>query len=456
MKRILVVSYHFSPDRSVGSKRPTELVNSLLERGWHVTVLTRNHGIETTHCSQEWPESLEIIRAPHLPGLLNPSYIAAKRLIQGARALKRKNEQLTMENDKPRNHSASSTGLISCKFWLKRLVISGQAMLNATKGWLITSLILLVIQKIKGRQFDVVISSSPPASVHFLARFASFLFGGKWIMDLRDPINMWELVMPVCRAPYRVRFENWLEKGYLRAADHIVVTTDPLMKEMLELAERQNYRYGVTTIYNGYDGELIREGAPYTGTCELAFAGELYANRNPFPLLEAIDALVKSGKVRKGGIRFHLYGNCEAWNGLSLREWAVEHELEDTILLHGMLSPSSLEKELRQIHVLVSYAQQQPLQIPAKTFDYLRYPCKSLVITEESSATGEFVIQNEVGYAAGDDPVRLQETLQLALKETGENRTQEGLSQEEWVKRQNFSREAQNKRYLNLIDALSD
>ncbi|MDI9245579.1 glycosyltransferase [Marinobacter sp. CHS3-4] len=450
MKRALVISYHFLPDQSVGAKRPTELVNSMLDQGWHVTVLSRAHKTPLTHDEYQGPGTLEIVRAPHLPGILNPSYNAFKRLIQAVRRAKKEDDRPDNEPIEKDSISETSRGSVSFRFWLKRLVISWQAMLNATKGWLVSSLVLLVVQKIKGKQFDVVISSSPPASVHFLARFALFLFGGRWILDVRDPINMWELVVPVCRAPYRVCFENWLERSYLRRADQIVVTTDPLKEEMLRTAERCGYKYGVTTVYNGFDGELIRERAPSTKTAELAFAGELYANRNPFPLLNAINDLLKSGEIETGGIRFHLYGNCETWNGYSLREWAQKNGLEDTIILHGMLPPDSLETELRQAHLLVSYAQQQPLQIPAKTFDYLRYPCSSFVITEKDSATGQFVIKNDVGYASDDDPTCVRQTLLLALRDLNRH-DERGLSQEDRAKRQSFSRSAQNRDYLDLI-----
>ena len=60
MKRALVVSYHFSPDRSVGAKRPTELVNSMLAAGWKVTVLTTKHVDQPAASIRQWQDSVEI------------------------------------------------------------------------------------------------------------------------------------------------------------------------------------------------------------------------------------------------------------------------------------------------------------------------------------------------------------------------------------------------------------
>lgn len=461
MKRALVVSYHFSPDRSVGAKRPTELVNAMLAAGWEVTVLTTKHFDQPAASKDQWQDSVEIIQAPHLPGLLNPTYAFLKKLNRSVRGAGKKTEQRPARiADDGRNPESgrpldAPNGTYSFRFLLKRMIISGQAMLNATKGWLLASMFLLIYQKIKGQQFDLVISSSPPASVHFLARFALILFNAKWIMDIRDPINMWDLVKPVCRAPYRVAFENWLEKCYLRKADQVVVTTEALGNEMRELARIEGYSYQVGTVYNGFDGELIDKSAPLEGGFELAFAGELYANRNPFPLLKAIKSLMECGEIKHDGIRFHLYGNCETWNGHSLRDWAQENNLEHVVILHGILSPNDLEKELSRANLLVSYAQQQPLQIPAKTFDYLRYPCKSFVITEDTSSTGEFVRGNGFGYASDDNLNRLKEMLLLALNDLSRHNA-EFLSQEELRKRQEFSRAAQNRVYLELIESLGE
>jgi len=214
MKRALVVSYHFLPDQSVGAKRPTELVNSMLAQGWHVTVLTRTHKTPLPDDEYQGPGTLEIVRAPHLPGILNPSYNAFKRLIQAVGRAKKEDDRPDNEPVEKDSISPTLRGPVSFRFWLKRLVISGQAMLNATKGWLVSSLALLVVQKIKGKQFDVVISSSPPASVHFLARFALILFGAKWILDVRDPINMWELVVPECRLIGYPSKIGWNDRTY--------------------------------------------------------------------------------------------------------------------------------------------------------------------------------------------------------------------------------------------------
>lgn len=455
MRRALVVSYHFSPDRSVGAKRPTELVNSMVEAGWKVTVLTTKRDSLPSPGESHWSDCVEIIQAPHLPGVLNPAYAYLKRFVQSLRGEEKQVEQPLRKGkcEAPEERKANEAYPIT--FLLKRMIISGQATLNATKGWLLASVVLLIYQKIKGKRFDIVISSSPPASVHFLARFAVILFRSKWIMDVRDPINMWDLVKPVCRAPYRIAFENWLEKRYLLRADEVVVTTDALRDEMSKLAKSQDYKYRVNTIYNGFDGEFVENTASLDNGLELAFAGELYANRNPFPLLNAIKSLLECGEIKEGGIRFNLFGNCETWNGHSLRDWAKENKLEGVVILHGMLAPKDLEMELSRANLLVSYAQQQPLQIPAKTFDYLRYPCKSLVITEDTSSTGRLVTENGFGYASEDNPSDLKETLLLAMNDLT-RRGSGSLSQEEVRKRQEFSRAAQNRVYIALIESLSE
>lgn len=86
----------------------------------------------------------------------------------------------------------------------------------------------LVGKKIK--EYDVVITSSPPESIHALGAWAKKTYKGRWAADLRDnwlirPLNLER------QRRYRQLGEAWLARRWLRHADLVMAPTQFILQE---------------------------------------------------------------------------------------------------------------------------------------------------------------------------------------------------------------------------------
>lgn len=443
-KRVLLISYHFYPDRAVGAKRPTQLAESLQNEGWTVETITR----KLTPPEEVERRSTErfgtIYPLYQHPGIVDPLW----QKIKASRKHASDDEYPVASASEIKNRDCSEDTETSESLLQKskRYLFSIQALLDANKSWLLLSFLYLVYLRLRGQKYDLVISSSPPASVHLVGFLTKILFGCRWVADLRDPLNLWHEVAPGSTSIMREKLEAWLERIYYRYSDALVVTTNPLKDQISEDVPEISSK--VHLIYNGYDGVRVEKRPRINGEVKMVFAGSLYMNRNPFPLFEAIKKLRKNTDDISQGVRLDLYGDCQFWDGQDLNKWITKNGLEGIIHIHSFVDSQRLEKILSGAHVLINFAQNQPLQIPAKTFEYLKYPAISMAITETDSAVSRLMLDQNLGVSSENDQEKLLNGIRLAVRKFNE-RNESGHDLEK------FSRNYQNSKYIRLAANLS-
>lgn len=443
-KRVLLISYHFYPDRAVGAKRTTQLAESLQNEGWIVETITRKL-TQPEEAKRQSTESYGTVYSLYQhPGIVDPLW----RKIKGSGNHPSDNDYPADSGAEPTNPDSGKDAEVSESLLQKskRYLFSLQALLDANKSWLFLSFLYLVYLRLRGQQYDLVISSSPPASVHLVGLLAKAIFGCKWIADVRDPLNLWHEVSPGSNSMMREKIEAWLEDTYYKHADALVVTTNPLKDRISEDIPRASEK--VNLIYNGYDGIRVEERPRTDGGVKMVFAGSLYMNRNPFPLFKAIKRLGESTDDISQNVRLDLYGDCQYWNGHDLSKWITENNLEGKIQIHSFVDSENLEKILSGAHILVNFAQNQPLQIPAKTFEYLRYPAISLAITDSDSAVSRLMSDHGLGVNSENSEDKLLDAIRIAIRKFDERDGSENSLEE-------FSRNHQNSKYLELATNLS-
>jgi glycosyltransferase involved in cell wall biosynthesis len=443
-KRVLLISYHFYPDRAVGAKRPTKLAESLHNEGWLVDTITRKLSPPEEALRHSAKSFGQIYSLYQPPSILDPLW----RKIKGSRkqpaGKKRSTDSPPHESDPGTTKSAEVSETLFAK--VKRYLFSLQALLDANKAWLTLSFLYLFYLRLRGRKYDLIISSSPPASAHLVGIVAKKLFGSKWIVDLRDPLNFWHEVSSDCSSLMRERLETWLEKLYYRYSDGLVVTTDPLKNRIID--DFLKIKPKVHLIYNGFDGKPIKDKAKINDEVRIVFAGSIYMNRNPFPLFKSIKVLSENTKNNFLNIRLDLYGDCENWNGIDLNQWIIKNNLIDKIKIHSFVGPEILEKILSDAHILVNFAQNQILQIPAKTFEYLKYPAISLAITENESAVSKLMSDYDLGVSVENNEEDLLQGIKSAIEKFNANDVRSNHIVD-------FSRDNQNSKYIALAEKLT-
>ncbi|WP_158253189.1 glycosyltransferase [Marinobacter maroccanus] len=440
-KKVLVVSYHFYPDQAVGAKRPTELTKSMIEEGWDVEVITKHIGKEAHEARVSKDSIGQIYSIYQHPGIIDPLWALVKRV----RGHKKGKAQTAVnpEIDQARETQVGET----LRFRLKRYIISTQATLNACKSWVLASLLFLLYLKVSGRHYDVVVTSSPPSSSHLIGLTAKWLFKATWITDIRDPINMWEEVLPVCKSRLREKVETDLERKYYKKSDALVVTSPSLKSELCSENRVDNNK--VHLIYNGYDGELKPKNKKNNNVIRMIYAGTLYLNRDPFPVFEALKELVAESIINEKLFIFELFGNCKSWNGINLEDWLNENAICNLVEIHEYITGKELEKKLEAADILLNLAQGQKKQIPAKTFEYLRFRAVQFLVSEPDSDISIFLSSNKFGVVAQSTKEDVKEKLKTILSEV---RNQRGLASEAGDDRKLlYARAEQNKEYISVI-----
>ena len=151
--------------------------------------------------------------------------------------------------------------------------------------WNLTA-IPAAIRLVRSEGIDVVITTSPPRSVHLVGAAAKKATGVRWVADLRDsliahPHRRSDTVL----ARAKERTSERVARVVAGSADAIVTVSDAIAAEMTGLEPNGP----VSTIANGSDfddfaGLEYRRGARF----RITHAGSFFGKRDPRPFLTAL------------------------------------------------------------------------------------------------------------------------------------------------------------------------
>ncbi len=144
----------------------------------------------------------------------------------------------------------------------------------------------MAIRLARREGIDVVLTTSPPGSVHLIGAAVKAATGAKWVADLRDSL----VAHPHRRAESRlVRAKEKTGEGVAKLvaakADAIVAAADAIAEEARALEPKGR----VVTIANGCDFDDFA-GLEYrrTDRFRLTHAGSFFGKRDPRPFLQAL------------------------------------------------------------------------------------------------------------------------------------------------------------------------
>ncbi|MFH1790781.1 MAG: glycosyltransferase [Candidatus Omnitrophota bacterium] len=150
-------------------------------------------------------------------------------------------------------------------------------------------------------EFDVIISSSPPESVHALARDIGKASGKPWIADMRD---LWSRDHYRNFGFFRRCFESAAEWGALKYADRIVTVSE-------DWARILSRRYGnkVRVVTNGYDEEYLpAAGHGPEGPFVVSYLGKMNGRYQDVAcFLAAVKALIDNREIEPAFFKADFY-----------------------------------------------------------------------------------------------------------------------------------------------------
>jgi glycosyltransferase involved in cell wall biosynthesis len=365
-RRILVVTYYYPPDASVGSRRWKAMVDSLRELGHDVTVVT------TEAWGSDGADDYGVVRSRDL------SANTRLRGLLGRPGLPSRGKPDQIQKPAP------------------RLLADGLIPDGYLAAWA-PSAAIAVRRVIRARQIDCLVTSGPPHSAHIVG-----LMTGKsrpaWIADFRDG---WRFEPPREPWPTRVQAvaDDWLERSVVRAADVAVGVTAPIADDL-----RERYGTPAVCVPNGWDPRVEVSLASTTVALDRSFTnvvhtGALSASggRDPAPLIEAMWDLYRSDDPRAVRLRLVLAGR------LSEADLEILRACPQNVVHIGHISPSdafALQRQADALLLLTTVGRRS--EATGKLFEYL-ISGRPIVALAKDNEAARIVGQTGTGIIAAPD-----------------------------------------------------
>jgi glycosyltransferase involved in cell wall biosynthesis len=262
--------------------------------------------------------------------------------------------------------------------------------------WNLTA-IPAAIRIVRQEQIDVVLTTSPPSSVHLIGAAVKKATGIRWVADLRDSLvahphrHAERLVVRV-----KEQGEHAVARLVARQADAIVAVSDAIAEEARGFSPRGR----VVPIANGCDFDDFA-GLEYRRAerFRITHTGSFFGKRDPRPFLTA---LAESGL---DDVVARFVGDFRS----SDREWAEQLGLGDRLELHEYVPRRrslELQRDSDALLLLIPDAGGRGKGVlSGKVFEYLAAERPILAAVPPDGAAAKLLEETGAGVVAAPDDV---------------------------------------------------
>ena len=366
--KLLLVTLYFPPAGGGGVQRSLKLATHLPALGIETHVLAPD--------DPKWIHRDDELQAPTLAWVHRARYLGPK-------------------GRKPAEELQGTQGLVRLS---KQAQLFGRRLLvpDENVSWNLTA-IPAAIRIAKSEGIDVILTTSPPSSVHLVGAAVKRATGIPWVADLRDSVvahphrdaERW-----IVRA--KEQGEHAVAKLISRSADAIVCVSDAIADEMRERQPNGQ----VVTISNGSDFDdfagLEHRAAP---RFRLTHAGSFFGKRDPRPFLTAL----KQSGLDDVVVRF--LGDFRS----SDREWLETQELGDRVELVPYAprrTSLELQRDSEALLLLIPDAGGRGKGVlSGKVFEYLAAERPILAVVPPDGAAAALIRDAGAGVVVAPDDV---------------------------------------------------
>jgi glycosyltransferase involved in cell wall biosynthesis len=377
--KVLLVTRHFPPGGGGGVQRPLKFAT-------HLPAL----GIETHVLAPDVPGSLPADAELELP---TQAWVHRVRYV-GPRAGRPAERLLAKQGIARVGTQAALLG--------RRLLVPDENVPWSTFA------LPVAIRLVRREKIDVVLTTSPPPSLHLLGAAVKRATSAAWVADLRDPLTS---------HPHRRGYESQLARlkeksvggvGRLVAsqADAIVAASDAIAEEARSLEPKGK----VVTIANGCDFDDFAGLAHHQSSrLRITHTGHFHGKRDPKPFLQA---LAESG-LDDVVVRFA--GDFRAAD----REYAESLGLGDRVELLGDVSRRrslELQRDSEALLLLVPESGGRGRGVlTGKIYEYLAAERPILAVVPNDGAAAQLVRDTGAGVVVAPDDIEAMRRAVLDL-----------------------------------------
>jgi glycosyltransferase involved in cell wall biosynthesis len=414
--KVLLVTMYFPPAGGGGVQRSLKLAQYLPALGVETHVLAPD--------DPKWVHRDPELRVPTQAWIHRARYI-------GPRGRKPAEEL--------RATDGLQRALVQAQVTARRLLLP-----DASVTWNLTA-IPAAIRIAKREGIDVVITTSPPGSVHFVGAAVQRASGTRWIADLRDPLVANQHRRDdTAAARARQAANEQIARLVARNADAVTCVSEAIADEVRGLGARGPVR----VIANGCDFDdfagLEYEPAP---RFRITHTGSFFGKRDPRPFLQAFhDAGLDAVARFVGDFRS------------SDREWAEALDLGDRLEIVDYLPRADSLRFQRDSEVLLLLVPDAGGRgrgvLSGKVFEYIAAGRPILAVVPPDGAAADLVRETGSGVVVAPDDV---DGIRAALVELHAQFANGGLPSVELATRdeERLSRRARVEEMAALIEELA-
>jgi glycosyltransferase involved in cell wall biosynthesis len=380
MRRVLVVTYDFPPSMAMGAQACAQIARYLPLYRWEPVVLT---------VEERYGENIGASSGQHFPWhVVRTSVIPHPTVLY--RSLKSRlgwGDRSAAGNGGNEGNNEETERGGTLRRWVLSMFLIG----DAYTGWFLPA-VVAGLKAIRRDGVEHLFSSGPPWTAHLVGLTLSWVSGRPWLAHFRDPWNQGEQWQCKPVSALSRWIDGVLERMIVKRAAFVVCVTDQ-HTDMFRAMYGDVPSNKFVTVPNGFDeaewewAEPAKEVAsPGRGDrFVISYAGQLYQARNPFPLFRALRALIEAGYVDAKKVQIELIGWCEMAEGRRVEEMAAECGIGDCVNLRGPRSRTETLQKLAGSDLLLLLAEGLTVQIPGKTYEYLRTGRPILALTSDGA-----------------------------------------------------------------------
>jgi len=368
MKKILFVSYRCPPMHCIGTLRVAKMLKYLLEFGYQPYILGAG------------------LKKDRDPYIFKPKYFDPFQFGKRGRDIIRK----TFKEDSYHNNKNVNVEreIKKCNKPRGLWPLSEVRMPDKYMFW-IWPAIRLGKHLLKTEKFDIIYSSSGPASSAIVASMLQRYSHLPWVAEFRD---LWSNNHIDLRKPIIHKFDSWLEDKVLKNCN-VLVTVSESLKECLEK------KHGKLTyvVYNGYDEDDYPKRENLTKKLTITYTGKIHPEKqDPAPLFEAIANLFKDKKITPDILQVRFYGPEQEITKALVQKYGIK----DYVHLGGVVSYEESLSRQCESWILLFLEWNDPLVkgvLTGKFFEYLGAKRPILCIGYNEGSIGKILEETGAG-----------------------------------------------------------
>ncbi len=388
MKNLLIVAYYFPPSGGPGVQRVLKHVKYLPEFGWRPIVLTVSNGqfpARDESLLQQIPKDIPVYRSH----IYEPYDIYRK--LTGKKPGTAIDVNVIKKDDQQIAFKDKIAELIRATFFIP----------DARIGWLLSAG-KMIKQIRKEHKIDAVYSSSPPYTCSLIAKNFKKISDVPWVAGFRDP---WRGFIS---APKRwflpETIDIMMEKSVFSTADAVECAWDGIIKDALNKYPRLNKKkfFHVPNGFDSSDFPIVEKKRNNKFT--VTYTGSLYGRRNPASFFEAIEILIKTGKINPANLHLRFVGRFGAEVGAMFEATSFKNSINqisyvphDKSLEYLMLSDALL--------LIVDESKESEEIVPGKVYEYIGVKRPIIAIAPHKSAIEKLITETNSGYVAHQSEV---------------------------------------------------